>query len=82
MQVSGAVAGSFAILPFRCRVRVWRRKWQSTPVFLPGKSQGQRNLGGYSLWGRKRIRHDLVTKPPLPSESEGRKRRKLEKRLG
>ena len=26
----------------------WRRAWQPTPVFLPGKSQGQRNLEGYS----------------------------------
>ena len=26
----------------------WRRKWQPTPVFLPGKSQGQRSLVGYS----------------------------------
>ena len=25
----------------------WRRKWQSTPVFLPGKSHGQRNLAAY-----------------------------------
>ena len=24
----------------------WRRKWQATPVFLPGKSHGQRNLAG------------------------------------
>ena len=31
----------------------WRRKWQSTPVFLPGKSHGLRILVGYSLWGRK-----------------------------
>ena len=31
----------------------WRRKWQSTPVFLPGKSHGQRNLEGYSPWGPK-----------------------------
>ena len=30
-----------------------RRKWQPTPVFLPGKSHGQRSLVGYSLWGRK-----------------------------
>ena len=29
----------------------WRRKWQPTPVFLPGKSHGQRGLEGYSLWG-------------------------------
>jgi len=25
----------------------WRRKWQPTPVFLPGKFHGQRNLAGY-----------------------------------
>ena len=31
----------------------WRRKWQPTPVLLPGKSHGQRNLVGYSAWGRK-----------------------------
>ena len=31
----------------------WRRKWQPTPVFLPGKSHGQRNLAGYSPFGRK-----------------------------
>ena len=31
----------------------WRRKWQPTPVFLPGKSHGQGSLAGYSLWGRK-----------------------------
>ena len=32
---------------------LWRRKWQSTPVLLPGKSHGQRSLVGYSPWGRK-----------------------------
>ena len=31
----------------------WRRKWQSTPVLLPGKSHGQRSLVGYSPWGCK-----------------------------
>ena len=31
----------------------WRRKWQSTPVFLPEKSQGQRSLAGYSSQGHK-----------------------------
>ena len=30
-----------------------RRKWQPTPVFLTGESQGQRSLAGYSPWGRK-----------------------------
>ena len=31
----------------------WRRKWQSTPVFLPGESYGQRSLACYSPRGRK-----------------------------
>jgi len=31
----------------------WRRKWQSTPALLPGKSHGQRSLIGYSPWGHK-----------------------------
>ena len=30
----------------------WRRKWQSTPVFLPGESQGLGSLVGCRLWGR------------------------------
>src|SRR5574341_297155 len=30
----------------------WRRKWQPTPVFLPGKSQGWGSLVGCCLWGR------------------------------
>ena len=29
----------------------WRRKWQPTPVLLPGESHGQRSLAGYSPWG-------------------------------
>ena len=30
----------------------WGRKWQPTPVFLPGESQGRGSLVGYRLWGR------------------------------
>ena len=30
---------------------MWRRKWQPTPVFLPGESQGQGSLVGFRLWG-------------------------------
>ena len=30
----------------------WRKKWQPTPVFLPGESQGQESLVGCRLWGR------------------------------
>ena len=33
----------------------WRRKWQPTQVFLPGKSHGQRRLAGYSPWGHKEL---------------------------
>ena len=33
----------------------WRRKWQPTPVFLPGKSHGQRSLGGYNPQGHKEL---------------------------
>ena len=29
----------------------WRRKWQPTPVFLPGESQGLGSLVGFHLWG-------------------------------
>ena len=31
----------------------WRRKWQPIPIFLPGKSHGQRSFLGYSPWGHK-----------------------------
>ena len=31
---------------------LWRRKWQPTPVLLPGKSHGRRSLVGCSPWGR------------------------------
>jgi len=52
----------------RCGFHCWvgkvhgRRKWQPIPLFLPGKSHGQRSLAGYSLQGHKRVRHDLRTK--------------------
>ena len=43
----------------------WKRNWQPS-IFLPRKFHGQTNLVGYSPWGHKRVRHDLVTKkPPL-----------------
>ena len=38
----------------RCSGKIpWKRKWQPTPVFLPGKSHGQRSLMGYNPWGRR-----------------------------
>ena len=39
----------------------WRRKWQPTLVFLPGKSHGRRRLAGYGLWDRKRLEYNLAT---------------------
>ena len=39
----------------------WRRKWQLTPVFLPGKSYGQRSLVGHSPCGLQRVGHGWVT---------------------
>ena len=33
----------------------WRRKWQPTPVFLPGESQGRRSLVGCRLWGHTEL---------------------------
>ena len=36
-----------------------RRKWLTICVFLPGKSDGERNLEGYSPCGHKRIGHNL-----------------------
>ena len=48
----------------------WRRKWQSVPVFSPGKSHGQRSLADYSPGGHKRVGHDLATKQQhQPSKS-------------
>ena len=40
----------------------WRRKWQPTPVFLPGEFHGQRSLAGYmGFMGLQRVRHDQVS---------------------
>ena len=49
---SACYAGHPGLIPGSGR-SPWRRKWQPTPVFLPGKSHGQRSLAGYSPWGCK-----------------------------
>ena len=48
LRVGHDWATSLSLLPFMH----WRRKWQPTPVFLPGESQGRGSLVGYCLWGR------------------------------
>ena len=40
-KASAYNAGDLGLIP-------WRRKWQPTPVFMPGKAHGQGNLAGYS----------------------------------
>ena len=40
---------------FTFTIMHWRRKWQPTPVFLPGESQGQGRLVGCRLWGRTEL---------------------------
>ena len=56
------------LLSRRCGFEPWvgkiprRRKWKSTPVFLPGKSHGLRSLAGYHYMGSQRVGHDLETK--------------------
>ena len=52
----------------------WRRKWQPTPVFLPGEYNGQRSLAGYSPWGRKRVRQDWATKHQQQWKHVGKER--------
>ena len=39
----------------------WRRKWQPTPVFLPGESQGWGSLVGWRLWGHTELDTTEVT---------------------
>ena len=66
--LSPGSVGKEPTLQCRCGFYLWAgnipcsRKWQTTPVFLPWKFQGQRSLVGYSPWGRKRLGHSSVTK--------------------
>ena len=52
LRVGHDWATSLSLFTFRH----WRRKWQPTPVFLPGESQGRGSLVGCRLWGRSRMR--------------------------
>ena len=56
---SPANAGDTGSIP---RKIPWSKKWQPTPVLLPGKLHGRKNLVSYSPWGHKRIGHNLATK--------------------
>ena len=56
-----ANAGDVGLIPGSGRFPSGRKQ-QPTPVSLPGKSHEQRSLAGYSPWGHKAIRYNLVTK--------------------
>ena len=44
----------------------WRRKWEPTPIFLPGESPGLKSLAGYSPWSRNSQTRNSQTKSPPP----------------
>ena len=50
-----ANAGDIRDVGFKPGKRPWNRKWQPTPVLLPGEFHGQRSLEGYSLQSRKQL---------------------------
>ena len=50
---NSAVTGDMGLLPGSVGKIPWRRTWQATSVFLPGKAHGWRSLAGYSPWGHK-----------------------------
>ena len=52
VKASACNAGDQDLIPGSGRFP-WRRKWQPTPVFLPGESHGRRSLVGHSPWGCK-----------------------------
>ena len=47
----------------------WRRAWQPTPLFLLGKSHGQRSLAGYDPWGCKEP--EMIERTEHTSRREG-----------
>ena len=51
LQSMGSLSRRQLSVTFTFTFMHWRRKWQSTPVLLPGESQGWRSLVGCRLWG-------------------------------
>ena len=49
------------LYPYLLCLSTWRRKWQPTPVFLPGESQGWGRLVGCCLWGYTELGMTEVT---------------------
>ena len=59
-------ATSLSLFPFMH----WRRKWQSTPVSLPGESQGRGSLVGCCLWGRTELDTTEATQQQQQQQQE------------
>ena len=55
----------------------WRRKWQPTPVFLPGESQGRGSLVGCHLWGHTESDTTEVTAATAADGDSGERNRLL-----
>ena len=55
----------------------WRRKWQPTPVFLPGESHGRRSLVGCSPWESHRVGHDWSDLATITDESRIKNEQKV-----
>ena len=56
-EVHGVAEGRTRLSDFTLtfHFHAWRRKWQPTPVLLPGESQGRGSLVGFCLWGRTEL---------------------------
>ena len=75
---SASNAGDLGSIPGSGK-SLWRQEWQPTPVFLPGKSHGQRSLVGYSTvqFSRSVVSDSLLphesqhARPPCPSPTPG-----------
>ena len=53
--VHGVARSQTRLSDFTFIFKHWRRKWQPTPVFLPGESQGWGSLVGCHLWGHTEL---------------------------
>ena len=62
VEIPSADSGDGGSIPGTGRGKRRRRKWQPTPVLLPGKSHAQRSLANHTPRGRKRVGRDRVTK--------------------
>ena len=69
--VHGVVKSRTRLRDFTFTFMHWRRKWQPTPVFLPGESQGWGSLVGCRLWGRIESDTTEVTQQDLYLRDNG-----------